>query len=50
VSEQTLMRDRVEYELPFGVLGQIAHRLVVARQLRQLFDYRAAKVSKLFAK
>lgn len=48
LGEQTLMRDRVEYELPFGLLGRIAHRLVVARQLRQIFDHRAAKVSTLF--
>src|SRR3954469_5401117 len=29
----TMMRDRVEYSLPFGPLGALAHRLFVARQL-----------------
>jgi hypothetical protein len=41
---------RVEYEMQFGVLGWIVHRLVVSRQLRRIFDYRAAKVRALFAK
>jgi ligand-binding SRPBCC domain-containing protein len=44
----TLMRDRVEYELPFGFLGAIAHRLVVERQLTQIFKYRATRVRRLF--
>ncbi len=49
MGEQTLMRDLVEFELPFGLLGRMVHRLVVSRQLRQIFDYRAAKVSALFS-
>jgi len=44
----TLMRDRVEYTLPFGALGRLVHRLVVARQLRQIFDERAAAIERLF--
>jgi ligand-binding SRPBCC domain-containing protein len=47
---QTLMRDRVEYELPFGLLGRAVHRLMIAGKLRQIFDYRAAKVDLLFSK
>lgn len=35
-----LIRDRVDYRLPFWVLGDIAHALVVRRQLEQIFDYR----------
>ncbi len=49
LGEQTLMRDRVQYELPFGILGSLAHRLVVARQLKRIFDYRARRIRKLFA-
>lgn len=48
--EGTLMRDRVQYELPLGILGSIAHRLIVARQLKGIFDYRARRIHKLFAK
>ena len=46
--EETLMRDRVRYELPFGILGSIAHRLFVKRQLKRIFDYRTRRIRKLF--
>ena len=42
------MHDRVEYELPFGVLGRIAGGWFVRRQVDQIFDYRAAKIAELF--
>jgi ligand-binding SRPBCC domain-containing protein len=45
----TLMRDRVQYELPFGILGAVTHRLIVARQLERIFDYRARRIRKMFA-
>jgi NADH dehydrogenase len=38
----TLMTDEVEYELPFGPLGDIAHRLVVRAELERIFGYRSA--------
>src|SRR3954452_9077700 len=38
----TLMRDTVRYALPFGFAGRLARRLVVARDLDRIFDYRAA--------
>jgi ligand-binding SRPBCC domain-containing protein len=36
----TVVSDRVEYALPFGWLGRIVHRLVVQKQLHQIFAYR----------
>lgn len=45
---QTFMRDRVHYELPLGVLGRIVHRLLVCRQLCDIFDYRASQVRRIF--
>jgi len=45
----TLVRDRVEYELPLGVLGRAAHAVFVRRTLRNIFDYRAATMERLFA-
>ncbi len=44
----TRMRDRVEYALPFGPLGALAHRLVVARQLDAIFAFRGRVVAELF--
>lgn len=42
----TEMRDRVEYELPFGLLGRAAHSLV-RRQLREIFDFRAGAIDRM---
>ena len=43
----TLLSDHVEYELPFGSLGDLAHRLFVARQLRSTFAFRQQRTSEL---
>jgi ligand-binding SRPBCC domain-containing protein len=34
------MRDRVRYALPYGPLGELAHRLFVRRDLERIFDFR----------
>jgi len=44
----TRMVDRVTYALPLGVLGDLVHAVWVHRQLRYIFDYRAAKVREHF--
>jgi ligand-binding SRPBCC domain-containing protein len=44
----TLMRDRVQYELPLGILGNVVQRLIIARQLRRIFDYRERRIKRLF--
>ena len=36
----TLMKDKVEYELPFGPLGDMMHSLVVRGKLKDIFDFR----------
>ena len=41
----TIMRDTVRYRLPFGVLGAVAHRAFVARDLAAIFDHRARRVA-----
>jgi ligand-binding SRPBCC domain-containing protein len=46
--DSTIMRDRVEYQMPFGPLGRLAQALVVARQLDAIFDYRTEAVRRLF--
>lgn len=43
----TEIRDEVTYELPFGPLGRIAHRLMVRRQLESIFRYRERVVREL---
>ena len=43
----TLIRDTVLYRMPYGALGAIAHRVVVARDLERIFDYRRDAVDRL---
>jgi hypothetical protein len=43
----TSIVDVVQYALPFGLLGRLAHRLQVARDLSRIFDYRAQRVPAL---
>ena len=43
----TLITDHVQYALPFGVVGQIVHRVQVRRDLAMIFDYRAERVREL---
>ena len=42
------MEDIIDYKLPFGILGQIMHPLVVKRQLLKIFRYRENKLTALF--
>ena len=44
----TRMKDRVEYEVPFGPLGEVARLLFVRRQLDLIFDHRRATIAELF--
>lgn len=46
----TLLRDRVEYDLPFGPLGRLARAVFVRRQLAAIFDYRRAIIRDAFAR
>jgi ligand-binding SRPBCC domain-containing protein len=44
----TRMTDVVVYWLPFGVLGAMAHRIGVKRDLERVFDYREQVIASLF--
>jgi len=44
-----LMRDRVRYALPLGLLGTTAHALLVRALLARIFDFRFDRVRALFA-
>lgn len=45
-----LMIDTVDYQLPFGVLGKIAHQLLVKKKLENIFNYRYDVMEDLFNK
>ncbi len=36
----TVIHDRVRYAIPLGLLGGLAHRLFVRRDLERIFDFR----------
>lgn len=42
------MEDIIDYKIPFGIFGQLAHPLIVKKQLKQIFDYRENKLIEIF--
>lgn len=42
------IEDIVNYQLPLGVLGSLAHVIAVRQQIRGIFDYRARAIAQLF--
>lgn len=43
----TIVRDTVDYRLPLGPLGELAHRLFVRHDLERVFEYRHEAVERL---
>lgn len=43
-----LMKDTIDYELPLGVFGRLAHSLIVKKKLARIFDYRTKIADDLF--
>jgi ligand-binding SRPBCC domain-containing protein len=46
----TLMRDTVRYALPCWPLGEVAHALLVRRDLAAIFDHRREAVARLLTR
>jgi len=46
--EGVLVKDIVDYEMPFGFLGELAHKLFVKNKLEHIFDYRKNVLEKMF--
>jgi ligand-binding SRPBCC domain-containing protein len=47
-SKGVLIKDTVDYELPFGILGNIAHRIFVGKKLADIFNFRYAVLENMF--
>ncbi|MBC7654084.1 MAG: SRPBCC family protein [Oligoflexus sp.] len=45
-----LMTDKLTYGIPFGVIGQLANVIIVAKQTQEIFDYRVKAVDEMFGK
>ena len=46
----TWVIDEVEYELPLGILGRLAHALAVSRELHRIFRFRSRALQRLMAR
>lgn len=46
--EGTLVRDTVEYRMPFGPLGGIVRAVLIGRTLERIFDYRRDVLARRF--
>ena len=46
----TLMSDIVSYQPPFGILGNLANRVIIKQKLKEIFDYRQEVLTQLFKK
>ncbi|MEP5338636.1 MAG: SRPBCC family protein [Algibacter sp.] len=44
------MEDIIDYKVPFGILGQLAHPILVKPKLEEIFNYRTQKLEELFGK
>jgi ligand-binding SRPBCC domain-containing protein len=47
IPEGTMMRDEIIYEIPLGPMGALLHKLVIRRQLEEIFKFRAMSICKL---
>lgn len=43
-----LMKDEVKYQMPFGVVGDLVHTLIVQKKIENIFLYRKYILNKLF--
>ena len=42
--------DLVHYALPYGIFGRLLHRIMVATRLREIFDFRQARLEQIFGR
>lgn len=47
-ADGVLMKDTVDYTLPLGILGNMAHQIFVKKKLEQIFDFRYRVLAQLF--
>jgi len=42
------MEDIIDYKIPFGIIGQLVHPIIVKPKLDEIFNYRTKKLEELF--
>lgn len=43
-----LMKDEVRYQLPFGIIGRIAHAMIIKKKIESIFSFREKALNKIF--
>ena len=46
--ENVFMKDIVSYKPPFGLLGNIANKLIIQNKLNEIFEYRSKILERIF--
>lgn len=44
----TLMIDEIKYQIPFGIIGQLAHSIFLREKVKEIFRYREQALNKIF--
>lgn len=44
----TLIRDEIKYQIPFGIVGQLAHSVFVREKVKDIFRFREKALNKIF--
>jgi ligand-binding SRPBCC domain-containing protein len=44
----TLMIDELKYQIPLGILGQLAHTIFVKEKVAEIFKFRESALEKIF--
>jgi len=47
--EGTIVRDEIEYEVGFGVVGRFLETIIFQRMMASIFEYRKGALSRVFA-
>jgi len=42
------MIDIIDYKIPFGILGQLVHPIIVAPKLKEIFEFRKYALNEMF--
>ena len=42
------MTDIIDYKIPFGILGQLVHPIIVAPKLKEIFEFRKHALNEMF--
>jgi len=44
-----MITDEVRYQLPFGIIGLLLHRLLIRSKIESIFEHRRITLAKIFA-